>query len=102
MRPAAVVVNRWHGNEPLAPPELQPVAARLAEGDAQRRAVGAVLAAAVREEPRRRAERQALARFVRDRGDVPVITVSELDGDVHDVEGLRRVARLLFEPGRSE
>jgi anion-transporting ArsA/GET3 family ATPase len=102
MRPAAVVVNRWHGDEPEAPPGLRPVVGRLEEGEAEQRAVAAVFAAALREEPRRNAERQAVARFVRDQKDIAVITVPELDGDVHDVEGLRRVARLLFDPERSE
>jgi anion-transporting ArsA/GET3 family ATPase len=102
MRPAAVVVNRWHGSEPAAPPGLQPAVARLAAGDAHHRAVAAVFEAVIRGEPRRRAEREALSEFTRGHADVPIQTIPELDGDVHDVAGVRRVARALFEPERPE
>jgi anion-transporting ArsA/GET3 family ATPase len=98
MRPAAVVINRWHGSGPPAPDGAELAATRLAKGDADQRAAAAVLGAAVREEPRRRAEHAAVAGFVRDHADVPVLTIPELAGDVQDVGGLKRVAQALFEP----
>jgi anion-transporting ArsA/GET3 family ATPase len=101
MRPAAVVVNRWHGGETSAPPGLEEVVARTEE-DSGTNPAAAVLAAAVREEPRRRSEREALTWFAGMHAGVPVLTIRELDGDVHDVPGLRRVARELFDPHRPD
>jgi anion-transporting ArsA/GET3 family ATPase len=97
MRPAAVVANRWHpepeGSLPSNAPE---VAAQLARGGVDERAVAAIVADRIRREPQIAAERAAMASFAA-RHRVPIVAVPELAGDVHDVKGLRRVASELFE-----
>jgi anion-transporting ArsA/GET3 family ATPase len=97
MRPAAVVVNRWHDQLPSLPDGAAEVTAALADGDAGRQAAAAVLRAAMRRIPRQEAEAVALASFADRHPDVPLVRVPELAGDVHDVAGLRRVAAFLFE-----
>jgi anion-transporting ArsA/GET3 family ATPase len=99
MRPAAVVVNRWHRDLPSLPQEAGRVAEDLAAGSGEQRAAGAVLAAAVRRHPRVAAEGAAVATFIEGHPRIPLLGIPELAGDVHDVPGLRRVAGHLFGDG---
>jgi anion-transporting ArsA/GET3 family ATPase len=91
-----LVVNRVHVLAPSAPPSLDEVAAAL-DGDA------ALARKALRtlEEFRVLAARDesALARLATATGDPDPIVVPQLDGDVHDVDGLVRVHRHLFAEG---
>ncbi len=102
MRAAAVVVNRWHRRARPLPPDAGAVAARLAAGDAEQRAVSAALLARIRNEPRHAAEAAAMHGFARAHPEIPLLAVPELAGDVHDVPGLRRLAAHLFGRGETE
>ncbi|HJP64944.1 MAG TPA: ArsA-related P-loop ATPase [Actinomycetota bacterium] len=99
MRPAAMVVNRWDAGPSLTLDGAPAAVATLERGTVPQRAAAAVLAAAVRAAPKQRAEAGAVAGFLAEHGDIPVVTVPELSGDVHDVAGLRGVGELLFERG---
>ncbi len=98
MRTAAIVVNRWHPVAAMTPPEAVAAAGRLAEGDAEHRAVGDLLRFGVRVSERGQREAELLERAAQTWGDVPVVGVPDLAEDVHDVRGLRRVAARLFDP----
>jgi anion-transporting ArsA/GET3 family ATPase len=101
MRAGAVVVNRWH-EAPEAPSLLgnsdraNAVIQSLSEGKPDQRASGAVLCQTLRAERRSALETEAIAAFAERRAGAPLVASPELDGDVHDVAGLRRVARELF------
>jgi anion-transporting ArsA/GET3 family ATPase len=96
MRAAAVVVNRWDPKARPLPPGARGAAARLEAGEAEQRAVAAVLSARLRREPRLAMEAGAMARFRVSHRAVPLLAVPELAGDVHDIAGLRRIAGHLF------
>jgi anion-transporting ArsA/GET3 family ATPase len=100
MRPAAVVVNRWHPALPPLPDHAGEVAAGLERGDVSQRTAAAVLLAAVRMAPQLHAEQAAVASFAARHPDVPILAVPELVGNVHDVSGLRRIGAHLFEEER--
>jgi anion-transporting ArsA/GET3 family ATPase len=98
MRPAAVVVNRWHAERRPLPAKAEVAMRRLSDSDSpERRAVGAALEGMVAGEPRRAAEARALARFASSHPGLPLLAVPELPGDVHDTAGLRRLGSYLFE-----
>jgi anion-transporting ArsA/GET3 family ATPase len=97
MRPAAVVVNRWHAESRPLPATAEDALRRLSNGDSpERRAVGAALKDMVAGEPRRAAEARALSTFASAHPGLPLLPVPELPGDVHDTAGLRRVGSHLF------
>ena len=91
-----LVVNRVHILSPAPPPSLSDVAAALAGDTALARKALRTL-----EEFRVLAARDesALARLSAATGDRDPIVVPQLDGDVHDVDGLVRVHRHLFAEG---
>jgi hypothetical protein len=95
MRAQAVVANRWHVDGPPLPDEVGPTIDTLEAGDAEERAVAAMLRDELRREPRQAAESEAMASFARAHVGVPIVPVPELSGDIHDVPGLRRVAAYL-------
>jgi anion-transporting ArsA/GET3 family ATPase len=97
MRPAAIVMNRWHPGLPSLPPATGRVVEVLDAGNREQRAVAAVLAAGIRRRPRLAAEAAAMAAFIDGHPSIPLVGVPELAGDVHDVAGLRRIAAHLFE-----
>jgi hypothetical protein len=95
MRAEAVVANRWHVDGPALPEEAGPAIDTLEGGDAEDRAVAAMLLDQLRREPRQDAEGEAVASFAQAHSEVPIVPVPELAGDIHDVPGLRRVAAYL-------
>jgi len=97
MRAAAVVVNRLHAGTPALPAGLEAPIERLGSNDPEARALAAALRCAVRERSRQEAETKLVAGFETDRPGIALVTVPELEVDVHDVAGLRRVARHLFD-----
>ena len=95
-----MVVNRWHAGPRPLPAAARPAAERLeAAASAEERAAGALLAARLRDEPRRQAEAAGMAAFATRNPSVPLLAVRELPEDVHDVAGLRRLAGHLFATG---
>lgn len=98
MHPAAIVVNRWH--EPDHDEAVDAVLAAAVDGEMpDRRAAAAALRERARVRPRIDAEASAVATFAAHHADVPIVTVADLGGDVHDVAGLRRVGAELFRSG---
>jgi anion-transporting ArsA/GET3 family ATPase len=81
-----LIVNRVHqpATDEAPPEELGPVLVERV-----RAAVGELAALAARDAAN-------VERLRRELGDPPTIVVPELDGDVHDVEGLERVRARLF------
>jgi anion-transporting ArsA/GET3 family ATPase len=98
MRPAAVVVNRWHGHHPELPIWAPEAADRLSGGGPDERAAGLILRDALTRWPRDREEERGLAAFAEGVGKIPIVALPELAGDVQDVRGLRRIAALLADP----
>jgi hypothetical protein len=96
MQPAAVVANRWHRERALDPSGAQSAVEELVRGSPQQRAVAAVLQDRIRREAGRAAEDAAMARFALARPGIPIASVPDLPGDVHDLSGLRGLARELF------
>jgi len=100
MRPAAVVVNRWHPEAKPLPAGAGGAAERLAAGPSpEERSAAALLAARLRDEPRRAAEANGMAAFASRHPAMPLLAVPDLPGDVHDTAGLRRLAAHLFGGG---
>ena len=99
MHAAAAVANRFAPDTfALAPSETEQAAQALAQSDdAERRTAAAILRHHLRWQPVRQAEMRALSRFAETHGEVPLLAVPELAGDVHDVTGLRRVGAHLFD-----
>jgi anion-transporting ArsA/GET3 family ATPase len=97
MRPAAVVVNRWHPALPPVPDQAAETMVRLEHGGPSEQAAAAVLRAGMRMAPKNRAEASAVARFIQRHPEVALLGIPELAGDVHDVSGLRRVGASLFD-----
>ena len=82
-----LVVNRMH----VAQEGDGPLPAELGEDLAGR------VATAATSSPRSpSARRRASSAYARELGDPPTIVVPELDGDVHDVEGLALMREHLF------
>jgi anion-transporting ArsA/GET3 family ATPase len=96
MRAAVVVANRWHDDPATLPPGAAQAARTLDQGDADRRAVAAIITSRLMREPHHILEASAMAGFVRRHKEMPILAVPDLPGDVHDVRGLRRVAKHLF------
>jgi len=93
-----VVVNRWHPADHSLPPDAdRAIAALQASKDAADRAVASLLAITADRVSAHGAEVSATAGFLHDHRTAELVIVPELDGDVHDVPGLRRVAEQLFE-----
>ncbi|HYV00738.1 MAG TPA: ArsA family ATPase, partial [Actinomycetota bacterium] len=96
MRAAAVVVNRWHPEGTEIPDGAEAAVVRMAEGSLEERALAGMLADRLRRESARLAEADAMSRFIQRNPGIPVIAVPELEDDVHDVPGLRRMGGHLF------
>lgn len=96
MRAAAVVVNRWHQVSGKLPDGAAEAARVLSAGSADQRALGAALQERLRQGHRARAQAEVVERFASLHAGVPLVAVPELEGDVHDVPGLRDVAGHLF------
>ena len=69
----------------------------LSAGTPEHRAVAAALTDACRRAARLDGEDRALRQFASGHGSVPTLRVRELPEDVHDMAGVRRVSRELFE-----
>jgi hypothetical protein len=84
-----LVVNRVH-----QPPAADPIPSDLGPALAERvgQAVDELAALA-------RRDAATVERLRAELGDPPTIVVPELDGDVHDFEGLERVRAYLFDGG---
>jgi anion-transporting ArsA/GET3 family ATPase len=95
MRAVAVVANRWHADGPPLPEETAAAVLELDRGEPEERAVAAMLVGQLRREPRHAGEQAAMNEFATSHGELPIVAVPELSGDVHDVPGLRRVAAYL-------
>jgi anion-transporting ArsA/GET3 family ATPase len=101
MHPSAVVVNRWPGVEPVDslqrdPQMLAAAISSLSEGGPEQRAVAAVMRVEMGAGPRVRVAEEAVRTFCEQQPKVPIVMARDLAEDVHDVRGLRRVARELF------
>ncbi len=92
----AVIVNRMHAG-PGGPADL---AERLA-GRLGARLADRVLAGLRDHELLAARDRRGLARLEGALGGAPFVRVPELDGSVHDLRGLARVAAHLFDQGKS-
>jgi anion-transporting ArsA/GET3 family ATPase len=99
MRPAALVANRWNGPQAPLPRGIGRAIEALAGGNGQARAVASVLADAARRQPRLLSEARAMNEFAVENRTVGIVHVPDLPGDIHDVAGLRRVAKELFADG---
>ncbi len=91
----ALVVNRVHQVHEL-PAVPEPALARLAEGDADARLLADLLAEHAALAALATAEQRRIARLLAGVGSLPTVQVPLLADDVHDVAGLRRLARHLF------
>jgi anion-transporting ArsA/GET3 family ATPase len=98
MRLAAVVANRWRPPLPAPVLEREQVAAVqwLDAGEPVDRAAEGILRWASGQAPLAEVEAGAVDEFAARHGDVSILAVPQLGGDVHDVQGLRRVAKELF------
>jgi len=93
----AVVANRWHGGHPGLRAGAAEAAERLdAEGGAEARAAAATVRTRLAWQAVEAREDEALRDFQDRHPDAPLVRVPELDGDVHDLDGLRRLGRALF------
>ena len=94
---AGLVVNRVHldGVEQITAADAESAGRKLASGDTHARATSELLA--VHAERARLAEREqhVAQRFTAAHPRVPTIAVPALPGDVHDLDGLRRIGELL-------
>lgn len=97
MHAEAVVANRWHPEKDGLPAGAEKAAQKLASGDAPAQATAAVLADRVRREPQRLSEAHAMTSFANTHREMAILPVPELDEDVHDVPGLRRMGGYLFD-----
>ncbi|MEX2458621.1 MAG: ArsA-related P-loop ATPase [Actinomycetota bacterium] len=96
----AVVANRCHGGRPRLPAGAERAAEALAGGDLERRVASAVLRTRLAWQLVDAREDDALAAFEAAHPGRPLVRVPELDGDVHDLEGLRRLGDRLFASSR--
>jgi anion-transporting ArsA/GET3 family ATPase len=93
----ATVLNRWRrASEPL-PLGAAAAADRLSCGSVEDRAAAAVVRYGLKEAARAALDAEDLRGFVDAHQDVAFTVVPELAEDVHDVAGLRRVGRDLFD-----
>jgi hypothetical protein len=93
----ATVLNRWRrASEPL-PLGAAAAADRLSCGSVEDRAAAAVVRYGLKEAARAALDGEDLRGFVDAHQDVAFTVVPELAEDVHDVAGLRRVGRDLFD-----
>jgi anion-transporting ArsA/GET3 family ATPase len=98
MQAGAVAVNRLHRRSTFLPPGFAEALRPLSAGAAEQRALARALEEGLREDRRSVTEVQAIANFASGHQEVPLVAVPELEPDVHDVPGLRRVAAHLFAP----
>jgi anion-transporting ArsA/GET3 family ATPase len=96
MRAAAVVVNRWHPVKTRLPEGSADAARRLLDGSSDEQTLGVALGECLLDERRAAAEAESVTRFASVHPVTPLVAVPELDGDVHDVPGLRAIASHLF------
>ena len=90
MHLAGVVVNRWRHAPALRAPDA--VRAELAAGTAEQRAAAAALETSERLAGLEEREHAATARFAGRHAEIPLTYVPQLPLDVHDVDGLERIA----------
>lgn len=94
----AIVANRCHGGPEALPPGVQEAADRLDREGTEARAVAAALRARLAWQVVEAREDAALDAFDTRHPGVPLVRVPELEGDIHDVDGLRRLGQVLFAP----
>jgi anion-transporting ArsA/GET3 family ATPase len=95
---AAVVANRAHIGRPRLPDEAADVAKHLEDGSADDRALAAAIRVRLAWQEVEAREEGALARFRQDHDDIAVLPVPEIEGEVNDLKGLRKLGTALFEP----
>lgn len=94
---AGLVVNRVHDDVPddLDPTEAAAAVRRLRQGSDDERRAGDLLAVRVERSATAAREQRQRAWFSRSHRGVPQVPVTALAGDVHDLDGLRRIGDLL-------
>jgi anion-transporting ArsA/GET3 family ATPase len=90
MHLVGVVVNRWRQAPAIRVPDE--ARAELAGGTTEQRSAAAMLDASARLASLEEREHAATALFARGHSDIPLTYVPQLPHDVHDVEGLERIA----------
>jgi anion-transporting ArsA/GET3 family ATPase len=94
----AIVANRCHAGPARLPDRADGVIQRLEAGTAEDRAVAAAVRTRLAWQVVEAREESALGAFDEAHPGVPLIRVPELEGDIHDVPGLRRLGETLFAP----
>jgi len=99
---AGLVVNRMHPEdiESITAADAESAGHKLASGDAEERATSELLAVHAERARLSKREARVAQRFSAAHPRVPTVAVRALAGDVHDLDGLRRIGDLLA--GRQE
>ena len=99
---AGLVVNRMHPDDivSITAADAESAGHKLASGDAQERATSELLAVHAERARLSKREARVAQRFTAAHPRVPTVPVRALPGDVHDLDGLRRIGDLLA--GRQE
>ena len=92
-----LVVNRVHVDEveSITAADAESAGHKLATGDANERATSELLAVHAERARLAKCETRVAQRFTAAHPRVPTVSVPALSGDVHDLDGLRRIGELL-------
>jgi hypothetical protein len=92
-----LVVNRVHVDEvaSITAADAESAGHKLAAGDANERATSELLAVHAERARLAKRETRVAQRFTAAHPRVPTVSVPALSGDVHDLDGLRRIGELL-------
>jgi anion-transporting ArsA/GET3 family ATPase len=92
-----LVVNRVHVDEveSITAADAESAGHKLASGDANERATSELLAVHAERARLSKRETRVAQRFTAAHPRVPTVSVPALSGDVHDLDGLRRIGELL-------
>src|SRR5688572_7919311 len=95
-----LVVNRVHVDEVenITAADAESAGHKLAAGDANERATSELLAVHAERARLAKRETRVAQRFTAAHPRVPTVSVPALPGDVHDLDGLRRIGELLAGP----
>ena len=94
---AGLVINRMHPEdiESITAADAESAGHKLASGDAEERATSELLAVHAERARLSKRESRVAQRFSAAHPRVPTVPVRALTGDVHDLDGLRRIGDLL-------
>jgi hypothetical protein len=94
---AGLVVNRMHPDDivSITAADAESAGHKLASGGAKERATSELLAVHAERARLSRREARVAQRFSAAHPRVPTVAVRALPGDVHDLDGLRRIGDLL-------